>query len=150
MVVLGSPDCEWLGLLCFQAFWIWLSLVLQDVSGWACFVFKPAKIDCPWLLSMWVTGLALFSSLLKIIVHGSPGCKWLGLLCFQVCWKWLSLALQVVSDWACSIFKPDKNGCSWLFRMWVTELAFFSSLLKMVVLDSPVSEWLSLIYFQAC
>ena len=119
---------------------------------------------------MWVTGLSLFSSLLKIVVLGSSGCEWLGLLCFQACWKWLCLALQRVSDWACFIFKPAendlslalqwvgdwacfilksaKNGCPWFSREWVTELALFLSLLKVVVLGSPGCEWLSLLFYK--
>ena len=149
MVVLGSPACEWQGLLCFQACWKWLSLALQMVSDRACFVFKPAENGCPWLFSLWVTGLAMFSSLLKMVILGSPDGEWQGLLCFQACWKWLSLALQGVSDWTCFVFKPAENGCPWLSRMWVTGLAFFSSLLKMIVLDSPVGEW-HLLCFQAC
>ena len=130
MVVLGSPVCEWLGLLCFQACWKWLSLTLQGVSDWACFAFKPAENGCPWLSSGWVTGLALLSSLLKMVVLGSPDCEWLGLLCFQACWKWLFLALQEVSDWACVIFKLAKNGHPWLSSWWVTGLALFSTCLK--------------------
>ena len=42
-----------------------------------------------------MTELALFSSLLKMVV-------------------WLSLALQSVSDWACFVLKPAENGCPWL------------------------------------
>ena len=150
MVVLGSPVSEWQGLLCFQVCWKWLSLALQSVSDRACFVFKPAENGCPWLSSQWVTGLAFFSSLLKMVVLGSPECEWQGLLCFQACWKWLSLALQYVSDRACFVFKPAENGCPWLSRRWVTGLALFSSLLKMIVLGSSGSEWQGLLCFQAC
>ena len=134
-----SLACEWQGLLYFLACWKWLSLALQDVSDRACFVFKPAENGCPWLSSWWVTGLALFSSLLKMVVFGSSGGEWQGLLCFQACWKWLSfgspvcewqgllsfqaywkwlsLALQFVSDRACFVFMPAENGCPWLSRM---------------------------------
>ena len=170
LALLGSPDCEWLGLLCFQAYWNWLFLALQGVSNWACFVCKPAENECLWCYSWWVTGLALFSSLLKMVNLGSSVGKWLGLLCYEASWKWWSLALQDVSDWACFcfqclkwlslalqdvsgwvcfVFKPAENGCLWLFSMWVTKLALFSSLLKMVVLGSSVCEWLGLLCSKA-
>ena len=124
MFVLGSPECVWL-----------------------CFVLKLAENGCPWLFRRWVTGLALllsllrmialaspvgewlglFSSLLKMVVLGASGCGWLGSLCFQACWKWLSLALQEVSEWACYVFKLAKTGCPWLFSLWVTEPACFQA-----------------------
>ena len=131
MPVLGSSASEWLDLLCSQACWKWLSLALQEVSDWACFVFKPAENGC-------------------LVVLGSSVSEWLGLLCSQACWKWLSLALQSVSDWAYFFFKLAENGCPWLSSWWVTGLAFFSSLLKMIVLGSPECEWLGLLCFQAC
>ena len=148
MLVLGfgSPVGEWLGLLCFQACSNWLSLTLQGVSDWACFVCKTAENGCPWFFSWWVTGLALYLSLLKMVVPGSPVGEWLSLLCLKPCWKWWSLALQDVSDWAFFVFKPAENSCAWFFRMWVTGLALFSGLLKMVVLGSSESEWLGLLY----
>ena len=127
MVVLGSLGCEWLGLLCFKACWKWPSLILQNVSDWACFVLNPAENGHPW----------------------SSGCEWLSLLCFWGCWKWLFL-VQRVSDWACFVFKPAENGCPWFFRVWVTRLALFSSLLKMIALGSSECEWLGLLCFQAC
>ena len=96
MVILGYLGGQWLGLHCF----------------------KPTKNSCPWLSSLWVTGLALYLSLLK----------------------WLSLALQYVSDLVWFIFKLDKNCYPWLSSQWVTELALFSSLLKMVFLGSSGSE----------
>ena len=147
MVVPGSSVGEWLGLLCFQACWRWLSLALQFVSDRACFVFKLAKNGCPRLSSGWVTGLALFSSLLKMVVLGSPGGEWLCLLSFKPAendcpwlssqWvtglalfssllKWLSLPLQWVSGWACFVFKPAENGCPWLSGCeWLSLLFFF-------------------------
>ena len=150
MIVLGSSGCEWLGLLCFQACWKWLSLALQWASDWACFVVKPAENGCSWLYRGWVTGLALFSSLLRMIILGSLGCEWLSLPFFQAFWKWLFFAHQSVSDWACFVCKLTENGCPWLSSGWVTEFAFFSSLLTMMVLDSLGGKWLSLLYLQGC
>ena len=146
LTLLGTPGCEWLGLLCFQACWKWLSLALQEVSDWACFVFKPAENDCPWLFRGWVTELALFSSLLKMIVLGSPGGEWLGLLCFQACWKWLSLALQKVSDWACFVFKLAENECPWLSSWWVTGLALFSCWKWLSLALQNVSDWACFVF----
>ena len=155
----AENGCPWLfsmwvtGLALFSSLLkmvVWLTLALQEVSDWACFVLKPAENSCPWLFSQWVTWLVLFSSLLKMGVFGSPEGEWLSLLCFQAYWKWLSLALQHVSDWACFVFKLAENGCPWLSRMWVTGLALFSSLLKMAVLGSLACEWLGLLCFQAC
>ena len=143
MVALGSQVCEWLGLFCFSACWNWLSLALQRVSDWDCFIFKPAENNCPWhsrrwvtrlalsssllkmgLSRLWVTGLALFSGLLKMVILGFPG-----------------------GEWLLHYFQLVENGCPWLSSMWVTGLALFSSLLKMVVLYTLGGEWLGLLDF---
>ena len=150
MVVLASLASEWLSLPYFQIHQNWLSLPLQWVSELALFLSLLKILVFASPVGEW---LSLFPSLLKMIIHDNLGGEWLGLFCLQACWKWLSLALQKVSDWICFVFKLAENGCLWLSRGWVTELltglTFFPSLLKIVVLGSPVCEWLSLLYFQA-
>ena len=69
--------------------------------------------------SMWVADIShgiLRPMSLMMLVLGSPGCERLSLLGSHCTEKWLSLALQPVSDWACFVFKPAENGCAWLSR----------------------------------
>ena len=139
-----SLVCEWL--LCltvFETCWGGLHSTFQSVSsccGLLC--FKPADNGCPWLSSLWVAAVAgCVSSLLTMAVLGSPGSEWL--LWFavcQVCWQWLSLALQLVSG-CCGLLcsKPADNGCPWLSSLWVAAVACcVSSMLTMPVLGSLV------------
>ena len=118
------------------------------MSDWACFIFKPAETGCHWLFRLWVTGLASFSSLLKMAVLGSSGGEWLGFVCKPA--KMVNLGFQDVSDLGLPFFFSSllKMVVLGLTSQWVTGLALLSSLLKMVVLGSPVGEWLSLLYFQ--
>ena len=84
-----------------------------------------------------------------MVVLGFLGGEWQGLLWLQACWKWLSFALQNVSDWACFVFQPTENDCPWLSRRWVTGLALFQACWKWLSLPLQfVSD--SLFCFQAC
>ena len=131
MVVLGSSGGEWLGLFWFQVCWKWLSLALQDVSDWACFVFRlvfrPAKNGYPWLSRMWVTELALSSNLLK-----KNGCSWL----FRRWGTGLSFVFK-------PLFKPVNNTSHFLdSECWLDMSLYVSSLLITSFLVSPVGKWL--------
>ena len=85
-----------------------------------------------------------------MIVLGSLGGEWLGLLCSQSYWKLLSLAPSMWVTGLALFLKLAKNGCPWLPSLWVTGLVLFSRLLKMLILDSLGGEWLSILYFQGC
>ena len=82
----------------------------------------------------------------------SPGCEWLGFLSvFQVHWWCLFSALQKVSGCCAFLyFKPADDACPLLFSGWVAVVpCCVSSLLMMLLLCSPVGEWLLLAVFQA-
>ena len=148
MPVLGSPACEQqLCLGVFQACWQYLSLVLQLVSGsCALLCLKLINNACPWLFRKWVAAVHCYlSSSLTMHVLGSPACEWLVCLpVFQALWQCLFLALQLVSGYCALLcFKPGDNACSWLSRKWVAAVpSYVSSLMTVLVLVSPVSEWL--------
>ena len=108
--------------------------------------FKPANNACSWLFSWWVAVVPwCVSSLLTMPVLDSPACGWLLCLAvFQACWQCLFLALQYVSGcYALLCFKPADNAYSGFSREWVVAVPYCDpSLLTMLVLGSPVSEWL--------
>ena len=148
MTDLHSSGCGWLlWLAVSQACWQCLFLALQWVSGYCALpCFKLGDNACPWLSSLWVTVVACcVSSLLTMPDLGSPVGEWfLWLAVFQLCWQWLSLALQRVGG-CCGLlcFKPTDNSCSWLFSLWVATVpCCVLSLLTMTVLHSSECEWL--------
>ena len=74
MPVIGSLVCECLQYLAvWQAYWWYLSLALQEVSGCSALLFfKPTDGTCPWVSRLWVTAVPCrVLSLLKMPVLGS-------------------------------------------------------------------------------
>ena len=157
MLVLDSPASEWL--LCLPIFHVcsWcLFLALQPVSG-----YLPCNISCLLMMlvlgspeSEWLLCLAIFHACSLMPILGSPVCE--GLLCltiFHACSWCVFLVLQEVSGYfALQCLVPAHDAYSWLSRMWVATLPYnISYLLMMLVLDSPVCEWLlCLAIFHAC
>ena len=167
MLVLDSPECEWL--LCLAIFhacsWC-LFLALQEVSALP--YFMPDYDAFTWLSRLWVaTLLHHVLCLLMTPVLDSPGSQWLlYLVMFYVCSWCLFLTFQEVSD-CCTLpyFMAAHHACSWLSRLWVAiclpivytclwclflALQFvsgycalpYSCLVMMPVLGSPACEWL--------
>ena len=157
MFVHVSLVCEWLQCVAmFQAYWWYLTLALQFVSGCSALTYFKLTDDVySWLSSLWVAAVpcCCLASLLMMPVFGSSGSEWLQYLAMpQAYWWYLFLALQFVcGSSALLYFKPTNDACPWFFRKWVAAVPYcVSSLLMIPVIGSPVCEWLQqLVVFQA-
>ena len=179
MLVLGSPDSEWLLYLAILYACSWcLYLALQKVTGYfALPYFMPTYDACSWLSRQWVATMLShilcllimpvlgsrkwvatlpchISCLLMMPVLGSPESEWLSCLVISDACSWCQfLTLQRVSGYCALLyFMPAYDACSWLSREWVATMPCHTwCLLMMPILDSPGSEWLlCLAIFYAC